>query len=188
MSFSTNAGGLEENHWALDADFGGGRIIGEACHFVDLAQYWCGARITSVYAAAARSPGRPPAEPRAEQDVTCVLTFADGSSAAIVYASRGDPTRGKERCEIFGGGACAAIEDFRILETSRGGKRKVVRFGGSAKGQAEEMALFADFCLAREPMPQEFVEFQLLSSLATILIPHSIRAGAVQQVATESIL
>ncbi|MCX7803668.1 MAG: bi-domain-containing oxidoreductase [Planctomycetota bacterium] len=188
INVRVNAGELEEGHWALDPDVGGGRIIGEMCHFVDLVQHLCDSPIAMVHAVAARGGVSGGVEAGGEQDVACVLTLADGSVASIVYTAGGDRSSGKERIEVFGGGRSAVMEDIRRIETFRDGRRKVLRFGPSARGQKSELELFTDICMGRVPVPPRFIEGQMLSSLATILIVEALRTGQPQRVSLESVL
>ncbi|MEK9754428.1 MAG: bi-domain-containing oxidoreductase [Rhodospirillaceae bacterium] len=94
-----NAGSLPPEHWTQAADAGGGRIVGEACHFVDLARALAGGAVVSVDArAAANTDG-------AVDDVAIAMQFADGSLATVLYTARGDTAAGKELIEVHAGGA-----------------------------------------------------------------------------------
>ena len=103
------AGHLPKEHWTQDPVEGGGRIIGEACHFIDLMQFLTGAPPVSVYAesVSAKSPKIVDAD-----SVFITLRFADGSNGSIAYLSEGDKSLAKERVEIFGGGKSFLIDDF----------------------------------------------------------------------------
>ena len=101
-----NAGALPSEHWTHDPFVGGGRILGEACHFVDLAMFLVGHPIRSVEAAAVESP---------DGSVSIQLTFADGSIGAIDYWCNGPRSFPKERVEVFSGGRAAVIENWRRL-------------------------------------------------------------------------
>ena len=128
-----NAGPLPPGHWLNDPSVGGGRIIGEGCHFVDLLAYLTGdAAIDSVEARCAGRP-RGPAE-----DVAILIGFSDGSVGQIVYTAKGDPSLGKERVEAHAGGMSIVLDDFRSVEIVSGGKRRRIATGG--KGHAEEIA------------------------------------------------
>ena len=115
-----NAGTLAADHWVHDPVEGGGRIIGEACHFIDLAtaltgscRYGC-----SVSRSAASNA------PQTTDD-RCLMTLrhADGSVSSIAYLAGGDSALPKERIEVFGGGRSAVIDDFRAVELFAGGRR-----------------------------------------------------------------
>ena len=128
-----NAGPLPPGHWLNDAQVGGGRIVGEGCHFVDLLAFLTGdASIDSVEARCAGRP-RGPAE-----DVVLQIGFSDGSVGQVLYTAKGDPALGKERVEAHAGGASVVLDDFRSVEILSGGKRR--KSGGGGKGHSEEIA------------------------------------------------
>ena len=108
--YRVNAGHLAKEHWTQDPVEGGGRIIGEVCHFIDLMQFLTGAPPVSVFAesVSAKSPKIVDAD-----SVFITLRFADGSNGAIAYLSEGDKSLPKERIEIFGAGKSFLIDDFR---------------------------------------------------------------------------
>ncbi|MBZ0232806.1 MAG: bi-domain-containing oxidoreductase [Deltaproteobacteria bacterium] len=103
---TVNAGAIPGSHWTQDPNVGGGRIVGEACHFVDLARFLAGAAIVDVRASALG--GHPDTS-------SITLAMADGSIATIAYVSTGHPRFGKERIEVFAGGRIVAIDNFRRL-------------------------------------------------------------------------
>ncbi|PLW98389.1 MAG: oxidoreductase, partial [Marinilabiliales bacterium] len=103
-----NAGQLPADHWVNDPDVGGGRIIGEACHFVDLAMFLAGAPITGVSANAMDASG-------VDNTVIINLAFKNGSVASISYFSNGSKKLPKEQIEVFCGGTVAQIDDFNTL-------------------------------------------------------------------------
>ena len=108
--YRVNAGRVPRGHWTQDEREGGGRIVGEVCHFVDLLQFWTGAPVTRVYAEQVAGGGD---EQATDADsVMITLRFADGSNASIAYLAEGDRALAKERVEIFGGGRSFVLEDF----------------------------------------------------------------------------
>lgn len=145
-TYRVNAGALSPGHWLNDPEVGGGRIIGEGCHFVDFLSALAGdAAIDSVEA---RCVGRPkgPAE-----DVAIQLGFADGSVGQILYTARGDAALGKERVEVHAGGLSAVLDDFKGLTLISGGKRRSV--SGSGKGHREEIEALLAAVRAGGPSP-----------------------------------
>ena len=112
-----NAGAIQPSHWVQDPEVGGGRIVGEVCHFVDLLTYLTGALPVRV-----RASGTPDGDRYREDNVVLMLDFEDGSVGTIGYAAGGDPALGKERVEAFGGSAVAVLDDYRSLELHRGGR------------------------------------------------------------------
>ena len=142
--YRVNAGHIPTEHWTQDPIEGGGRIVGEVCHFVDLMQFLVSAPPVSVYAepVSAKSPKIVDAD-----SVFITLRFADGSNGAIAYLSEGDKSLPKERVEIFGGGKIFVIDDFRTGKAHDKGQRNqiervcaVMRDGGPAPISVAELA------------------------------------------------
>ncbi len=154
MSYRVNAGAVAPSSWLLDAEQGGGRLVGEVCHMVDLLYDLAGAPVTSVFAQGLPRPESPSAD-----DVLLTLTFEDGSIGSIVYASRGHRAVAKERLEVFGGGRAAVLDDFRAAELhgSLGTRRFGGRLSGQDKGHAAELEAFLDAVRtgARSPVDPE---------------------------------
>ena len=122
--YRVNAGHIPKEHWTQDPLEGGGRIVGEVCHFVDLMQFLTEAPPVSVFAesVSAKSPKIVDAD-----SVFITLRFADGSNGVIAYLSEGDKTLPKERIEIFGGGTSFVIDDFRTGKTQDKGQQAQVK-------------------------------------------------------------
>jgi len=138
MSYRVNAGAIPGTHWTQDAEVGGGRIIGEGCHFVDYLQALCGGRVVSVHAAAIAEHGSGITQDQA----ILSLKFSDGSVGTIVYAAGGDTALAKERCEVFGDGKSIVMDDFARSEFYAGGKRTVFKTSGRDKGFDAQMKAF----------------------------------------------
>jgi predicted dehydrogenase/threonine dehydrogenase-like Zn-dependent dehydrogenase len=154
-----NAGALPKESWLAAEEEGGGRLLGEACHFVDLARFLIGAPIAAVTATAARTGA-------ICEDFGATLSFADGSLATVVYTALGDAVQSKELIEAYAGGKVLTIEDFR-----RSGRAQ-------DKGHAAALAAFvAGVREGRAPIAEdELIE----TSLATIAMRESLRsAGAI---------
>lgn len=115
-----NAGKIPSEHWTQQRDAGGGRVVGEACHFIDLARFLVGAEIRDLEVATARS-----ATGRRLEDITLLqLQFEDGSIATIQYLSNGHPSYPKERVELFFDGRVIQIDNYRRWRAwGRGGMR-----------------------------------------------------------------
>ena len=165
-----NAGRLPDDHWQRDADQGHGRILGEACHFIDLGAFLAGAPIVSAHADA--TAGGDPCE-----DVTITTELADGSLVTVFYTTLGDTACGKELIEIYAGSSVVRIEDFRRLTiTGNGRVRKKRSYGRQDKGHRAELRAFVEAVVAGGPPPVE--ETQLVnSSLATIAVLESLAKG-----------
>ncbi|HEX8390998.1 MAG TPA: bi-domain-containing oxidoreductase [Longimicrobium sp.] len=137
---TVNAGMIPRDHWTQDPRTGGGRITGEACHFMDLCRFLAGAPIADVRVTPARG-----ADGRPIDDIAHLsMAFADGSTAVVHYLSSGARSYPKERIECFWDGKTVAIDNWRRLQ----------RFGvpgpwwerGRAmdKGHAEELRVWMD--------------------------------------------
>lgn len=166
-----NAGALPPESWLNAAEEGGGRILGEACHFVDLARMLVGAPIRTVQAdAAAVTHG-------ACDDLTITLSFADGSLATIVYTAQGDTSFSKERFECFAGGTAVVIDNFLSFSVTENGRTKVEKAAmGQDKGHRAELEAFAAAVAAGGPAPVDEAEL-IETSRATIAVLVSLREG-----------
>ena len=165
-----NAGRLPEDSWQNTPEEGKGRILGEVCHFVDLARYLIGDKIQKVQAAAA-SVSRGVCE-----DLTVSLNFAEGSLATVAYTALGDTAYSKEMIESFAGGTVININDFRGLTVTTAGK--TVKQGRSRmqdKGHSAELKSFVGQLLP-EARPRDEAEI-VESSFATIAILESLQQG-----------
>lgn len=107
-----NAGAIPSSHWTQDAAVGGGRIIGEACHFIDLMRFLAGSPITSIQA---RRMGDAPGMEVTEDKASITLGFADGSFGTIMYLANGAASFPKERVEVFTAGRVLQLDNFRKL-------------------------------------------------------------------------
>jgi polar amino acid transport system substrate-binding protein len=140
VAMRVNAGAIPRDHWTQDPAIGGGRLLGEGCHFVDLAVALTGSLVKSVVACAIPLANRPTAT---WDDFSIVLTMEDGSVATIAYTSIGDKGLPKERIEMFGGGKAVVIDDFVSVALWHGGRRKRQTSKGQDKGQREEINAWA---------------------------------------------
>ncbi len=139
LHYRINAGSLEPGSWYLDPEEGGGRIIGEVCHFVDLLQYLTDSTVVDVAAAA---PGTGPGTAAVpNENLAATLRFADGSVGTILYTDLGHNRFPKERLEVFAGGKVVVLDNFNSLELyGRRGRRQVnCRHD---KGHRDEVAAF----------------------------------------------
>jgi len=173
VTYRVNAGALPAGHWANDPGTGGGRLIGEGCHFFDLCSFLTGdAAIVEVQArAAGRSRG--PAE-----DFVVQLSFGDGSVAQILYTAKGDPRLGKERVEVHAGGVSAIIEDYRAGSIHRGGKTTKLTQAG--KGHAEEVQALLSAVRSGGPPPIA-LPVLLAVTRATFEAQRQLQGGASEQ-------
>lgn len=120
--YRVNAGFIPAAHWVHDPAQGGGRIIGEGCHFVDFLTFLVGSPPLSVSAQSLPDGGR-----YQQDNVVMNFAFADGSIGTVTYLANGDKSVPKERVEVFCGGKVAILDDFRTLELTANGKKRVSR-------------------------------------------------------------
>jgi predicted dehydrogenase len=168
LNYRVNAGFLPADHWLHDPVQGGGRILGEVCHFVDLLCLLTGSPVLEVETRSLPNPGR-----YSNDNVVCSLRFADGSQGTISYLANGDKAYSKERIEVFGGGRVAVLEDFRRLELVRAGKTRVMRsLLRQDKGHRGEWELFAKAIQTGGTSPIPFAEV-VATMLATFALEES---------------
>ena len=122
LHYRVNAGAVPRDHWLNDPEQGGGRILGEACHFIDFLMFLTGAQPVDVQTHSLSNTGQGSSE-----NAVISLRFADGSLGTVSYLAGGDRAFSKERIEVFGGGRVAVLEDFRRLELVKNGRSEVVR-------------------------------------------------------------
>lgn len=173
LQYRVNAGQIAPDSWIHDPAVGGGRIIGECCHFIDLCSFLVGAPPVSIFAQGVEPAG----EARADDNVTLSLRFRDGSVATVAYVATGDARAGKERLEVMGDGALAVLEDFRRLELRRAGRRRVVRKLVPDKGHRAEVAAFVS--AVRTGVAPISLDSLAATSRATFAALQSLRAGEV---------
>lgn len=136
ITYRVNAGTIPADSWIQDTEIGGGRIIGEVCHFVDFLTFINGSVPVAVHAAAMN-------DPRHFNDVVNIsLTFANGSIGTIAYFANGDRSLPKERVEVFANGCTAVLDDFKRLSIFVNGRKKEKKFLVQDKGQKAEVAQF----------------------------------------------
>lgn len=168
--YRVNAGHIPTSHWVQRPEQGG-RIIGEACHFVDTISSLTRSSPVRVYASAIGSDNR---EVRNADSVAITIDYADGSVGTVHYLANGAKDLAKEYCEVFGGGKSAIMTDFREVAFYGGGKGTTKKYDGS-KGHREEVIATVEAMRSGGPMPISFtslvettrVTFAALESLAT---------------------
>jgi predicted dehydrogenase/threonine dehydrogenase-like Zn-dependent dehydrogenase len=166
ITYRVNAGRLPRGHWTHDPEVGGGRVVGEVCHFVDFAMYLTGCAPSSVDAAAVGGGS----EPR-EDSLAATLRFPDGSVAVIVYSALGDPALPKERIEVLGEAGAGVLVDFSQLELYTGGREEQAS-ARRDKGHSAEIKTFLTCCReGRQPWP---VQDMVAATRATFAIRDAI--------------
>ena len=172
VHYRVNAGFIPADHWLNDPEQGGGRVIGEVCHFVDFLTFLVGAAPVEVQARSLANLGQ-----YSNDNVIGSLHFADGSQGTISYLANGDKSYSKERVEVFGGGAVAVLEDFRRLELVGRGRKQVFRsLFGQDKGHRGEWEAFVAALRTGAESPLPLAEI-VTTMLATFALEESRSSG-----------
>jgi predicted dehydrogenase len=172
MHYRVNAGHLPPDHWVHDPEQGGGRILGEVCHFVDFLMFLAGSSPVEVQASSLANSGQYSGE-----NVVVWVRFANGSLGTIDYLASGDKSFSKERVEVFGGGAVAVLEDFRRLDLIRHGKKQTMRARWRQdKGHRGECEALANAIREGQAVPIPFDQI-VGATLATLRIQASLVSG-----------
>ena len=173
VSYRVNAGTFPPDSWVFDPVHGGGRILGEICHFIDTIAFLTDALPKRVYAEEIRYS----LEPAHRRDsLTITLRMSDGSVGAIHYLADGDPGLAKEYVEVFGGQRTALLDNYRTLTVHSGNRRKRQRLLNQAKGHGEEVAAFIRAIRTGESMPVP-METILGVSAAAFAVHRSLDTG-----------
>lgn len=166
INYRINAGMMPKDHWIQDPQIGGGRIIGEVCHFIDLAMFLTGSKVTSVSAESIDD-----AEGLMDT-LTINLKFENNSIAGINYFSNGNKSLAKEYIEVFNGGIVWKVDDFKELEIY-GKKKEKNKINKQDKGHAQELKEYISSLSNDKPL----IAFEELyhSTLVTFKVIESIK-------------
>ncbi len=183
VRYRVNAGFLPRDHWTQDQEVGGGRLIGEACHFVDFLANLTGSQVIAAQATALPNSGR-----YSDDNVAITLEFGDGSIGTITYVANGDRSFPKEHVEVFTGASTAVLDDFRSLLLVRNGRRETFRpRGGQDKGHHDEWRAFAQSILTGSPTPIPFSQL-VNTTLASVQIVNALHSREVLAVDSDILL
>ncbi len=175
--YRVNAGFLPPSHWLHDASQGGGRIIGEGCHFIDYLTWLVGQPPVSVQAAGLPDGGR-----YHEDNVQLTFGFPDGSLGTLTYLANGDKAFPKERIEVFCGGRVAVLDDFRSLELFHNGKRtRMVSRMTQDKGHRAAWEAFLAAVRSSQPAPIPYPEL-IGVTRASFAAVEALRSGNAQSI------
>ena len=153
MIMTVNAGAIPPNHWTQDAAIGGGRIIGEACHFIDLLRFLADSPIVSIQTTSLGG-----VELR-EDKVSFTLSFADGSLGTVHYLANGHKSFPKERLEIFCAGRILQLDNFRKLKGYGFSGFNSMNLWRQDKGNTACAAAFINAIESGQTAPIPFEEF-----------------------------
>jgi predicted dehydrogenase len=163
LHYRINAGFLPPDHWVNDRQQGGGRILGEVCHFIDLLMFLAASPIAEVETRALGTSSR-----YSGDNVLISLKFQSGSEATISYLANGDRSFSKERIEVFGGGRTAVLDDFRRLDLIRNGSKLTTHSRWKQdKGHRAEWSAFVQAVeqAGQTPIPFEEIVCSMLATL-----------------------
>jgi predicted dehydrogenase/threonine dehydrogenase-like Zn-dependent dehydrogenase len=171
--YRVNAGRIPKEHWVQDPVQGGGRIVGEVCHFVDFMEFLTGALPVSVFAESVRANNDRIVD---ADSVLVTLRLADGSNGTIAYLSEGDRALPKERIEIFGGSKSFVIDDFRKATSYQNGREEETTLRAQDKGQLDQVRAVCESILKGDAAPIGLDELAA-TTLTTFRILDSLRTG-----------
>jgi predicted dehydrogenase/threonine dehydrogenase-like Zn-dependent dehydrogenase len=181
MTYRVNAGYIPDDHWVHDREVGGGRLLGEVCHFIDFFHFMSDSPAEKVSVA---SISGPTGKFRPDDNFVVMLTFRDGSVGTILYTAKGSKSFSRERFEVFGDDTAAVIEDFRRGQVVQGGTQKSWQQWSMNMGYEAEMKAFF-----QEPWLPEQAQAQFISSVAstrsTLKAQEALTSGTVIRIPRE---
>lgn len=173
MNYLVNAGPIPRDHWIQDPNVGGGRIVGEVCHFIDFMQYIAMSDPVAVFASSLATENQNNSN---NDTVHICIDFKNGSIGNITYQSIGDSSLPKEYFEISGGGNTVQLYDFKKTVFSIKGRRKNIKSHGQQKGFKEEYEAFFESIISTNKPPIPFNSLYL-TTLTTFRILESLQTG-----------
>lgn len=148
VNYRVNAGIIPKDVWIQDSEIGGGRIIGEGCHFIDTCSYLIGSEVESVFATCVNKSD---ASIPDEDNVSIILNYKNGSTATITYFAYGDNSMPKEYIEVFANGTSLVLNDFREMIIYKGSKSSKTKSSNQDKGFVNEFKAFKDSVISGNP-------------------------------------
>lgn len=177
IHYTVNAGAIPLNHWTHDPNIGGGRIIGEGCHFMDFMTWLAGSLPVSVSTTAL-----PDGKTYREDNVSIIITYANGSVGVLHYLANGDKAYPKERCEIFCAGRVAVLDDFRRMDMIYNNQKETLRSRlHQDKGhRVAWQAFLIGVKSGVPPIPYDQIRAVSLASIAAVESLHSSEKQSIQ--------
>lgn len=169
INYRINAGYLSGSHWLNDINEGGGRIIGEVCHFIDLLNFITSSKPIRLFAEMTETE-----EANASQNLVVMIKFQDNSVGTINYNAIGDTAYPRERIEVFGQDSTCIIDNFRKAEFVRKNRTRKMVLLNRDMGHKNEINIFIDSIINKRGMPIEFNEI-IYSTYATFKIIDSLK-------------
>lgn len=177
VNYRVNAGIIPPDVWVQDPEVGGGRIVGEVCHFIDFASFVIGSEPVAVQAMCVNTAN---ASLVAEDNVSISMKYKDGSVAQIFYVAVGATDLAKEYCEVYADESTAVMDNFcSTVCMGKRGKKKLK--GKQAKGFAEEISAFLDSIKTGGPSPIAF-ESLVDTTACTFAVLESLRTKTTVQI------
>lgn len=170
VTYRINAGFIPPDSWIQDSEIGGGRIIGEVCHFIDFITYLTGSNVKSIQSAAMSDPYNN------NDTISIILGYQNGSIGNINYFSNGEKGLKKEAVEVFSSGCAARIDDFKELTIYKNGKKKTSGGLVQNKGQKAEVNFFIDN-ITQNGSSNILLREIINTSVATFGVIESLRTG-----------
>ena len=176
VNIRVNAGFIPKEHWTQNPEIGGGRIIGEMCHFIDLMQYFTDSEPIKVYAECINIAND---KMKADDTISIIVKFKNGSVGNLNYLANGSKSLPKEMIEIFGGGIIGRINDFRSGELHQGSK--ITKLKSNSKGHKQEVEAFLTAIKEGKLSPISFESIRLTTE-TTFKIIDSLNTGLPQTI------
>ncbi|RXJ52449.1 bi-domain-containing oxidoreductase [Gelidibacter gilvus] len=176
VNIRVNAGFIPKEHWTQNPEIGGGRIIGEMCHFIDLMQYFTDSEPIKVYADCINTTNE---KLKADDNISIIVKFKNGSVGSLNYLANGDKSLPKEMIEVFGGGKTGRIHDFRSGELHEG--NKITKIKSISKGHKQEVEAFLTSIKEGTVSPISFESIRLTTE-TTFKIIDSLNIGLPQTI------
>lgn len=173
MLYRINAGAIPGDNWIQDLEIGGGRVLGEVCHFIDYLMYLNGSLPVKVSASAL------PDSNQLNDTLNILIQFENGSSGVVAYYANGSKSMTKEYVEVFSAGLSATLNDFKELNIYGKGKPKKTKILNQNKGQKEMVNAFINGLLSNGKVPIGFEEIVAVTK-TSFKVLESIKRGGEQ--------
>nr|WP_321231917.1 bi-domain-containing oxidoreductase [uncultured Psychroserpens sp.] len=173
MLYRINAGAIPGDNWIQDLDIGGGRVLGEVCHFIDYLTYLNGSLPTKISATAL------PDANQLNDTLNILIQFENGSSGVVAYYANGSKSMTKEYVEVFSAGMSATLHDFKELKIFGKGKPKKEKLFNQNKGQKEMVNAFVNGLLTNGNAPISFEDIVAVTK-ASFKVLESVKRGGEQ--------
>ena len=171
MIYRCNAGPIPASSWVQDAEIGGGRIVGEACHFIDFMTFICGSKPVKVMASVVAD------SQNLNDTMNIIVEFENGSSGVVAYYSNGSKAMRKEYFEVFSSGISASIDDFK--ETTIYSQGRASRFRTRVQDKGQKAMIDSYIKSIRDGKMVIPMDEVISVSLATFAVLKSIKEGGV---------